>query len=97
MNGDEFQDLLDLVDSANRHARRWTLRSKSPTAEEAAEAHAELVHAHGALERLADAVDDLRGEMANALMEHQTDQADTLSAFWDENVGDREYGIGGTS
>jgi hypothetical protein len=91
----DFQDLQAHLDSAKRHARKWTLGSVSSTPEVAAEAHAELVHTHGALERLASAVEILRAETANALLEHQTDQADTLSAFWGKNVGDREYGIGG--
>jgi len=93
MKDTDFQDLHDLVDSAKRHAQGWESRADA-TPEEKAEAHADLVHACGALERLASAADALRGEMGNALMEHQTDQADALSAFWDENVGDREYGIG---
>lgn len=97
MKDTDFQDLEDLVESVKRHARKWMTRSDDPTTDEEAEAHAELVHAYGALERLASAVDVLRGEMGNALMEHQTDQADALSAFWDENVGDREYGIGEAS
>jgi len=96
MKASDFQDLHDLVDSAKRHARKWTF-STDATPEEESAAHAELTHAYGALERLASAVDALRGEMGNALMEHQTDQADTLSEFWDKNVGDREYGIGGVS
>jgi hypothetical protein len=88
-----FQDLQDLVDSAKRHSRRWHFRPSSASPEEEAAAHAELVHAHGALERLASAVDILRAETANALLEHQTDQADTLNGFWDAAVGDRSYGF----
>ncbi|MEU5155191.1 hypothetical protein [Glycomyces sp. NPDC021274] len=91
MSSSNFQDMQDHLDSAKRHMSKWDFRPSSSSPAEDAEAHAELVHAHGALERLASAVDILRAETANALLEHQTDQADTLNGFFGSVVGDREY------
>jgi N12 class adenine-specific DNA methylase len=93
MKDADFQDAQDHLDSAKRHARKWDLRPSSSSPEEDAAAHADLVHAHGALERLASAVEILRAETANALLERQTDQADTLNEFFGTVVGDREYGF----
>lgn len=89
-----FEDARQILAVAERHADAWNAR-KSGSSESEAEAFQHLAHAVGALERLSSASDTIRGALAAEQVAHQTDQADTLSAFWDENVGDREYGIGG--
>jgi len=87
-----MQDVRDIAEAAERHAAAWENRDTS-TATGEAEAFDHLAHAVGALERLTSTADALRGPLAEALVARQTDNADTLTAVWDEAVGDREYGF----
>jgi DNA-binding PucR family transcriptional regulator len=87
-----FQDLRDLVDAAERHAQAWSTR-ETVTPEAESDAYQHLAHAVGALERLSSAVDALLGPLASEQVAHQTDNADLLSEFFAEVVGDREYGF----
>lgn len=93
VNVQAFKDLQDHLDTAKRNARHWVLRSTTPSREEEAEALAHLNHAVGALERLTSAADVIRGELASALVEHQTDNADALGGLYRDVVGDRSYGF----
>jgi hypothetical protein len=87
-----FQDARDLLDAAERHATAWASReTTTPDAE--AEAWQHLAQSVGVLERLATAVDQLRGPLASELVAHQTDNADALGEFFGTVVGDREYGF----
>jgi hypothetical protein len=87
-----MQDVRAHVEAAERHAEAWEKRDTSTKAGEA-EAFDHLAHAVGALERLASAADALRGPLAEALVAHQTDNADSLNSIWGEAVGDRTYGF----
>ncbi|WP_155830238.1 hypothetical protein [Glycomyces tenuis] len=86
------QDLMDLAESVARHATAWQGRDTS-TREGASAAYAELAHAVGAIDRLVSSAEALKAPLAEALVAHQTDQADALGEFFSEVVGDREYGI----
>lgn len=87
-----MQDLNAFLESAERHADAWEHRETS-TKEGEAEAYFHLAHAVGALDRLASAAEALRAPLAEALVAHQTDNADTLNSVWAEGVGDRTYGF----
>jgi len=87
-----MQDLRDHLEAAERHAAAWEQRDTS-TKDGEAEAFSALAHAVGALERLSSAAEALRAPLAEALVAHRTDQADTLASVWGEAVGDRSYGF----
>ena len=87
-----MQDLRAHLESAERHADAWENRS-TDTKEGEAEAFYHLAHAVGALDRLASAAEALRAPLTEALVAHQTDNADALGELYRDVVGDRAYGF----
>lgn len=73
-----LEDMAVLAEAAARHVEAWDARDTT-TKEGSAAAYAELARAVTRLERLASTVDAIRFPLAERLVSHRTDQADTLS------------------
>lgn len=78
------QDLRTLVDSAERHLAAF----------DAGEDTDRRLHAAvTALGHLVSSADALLAPLASEAVARQTDRGDTLGSFFDEVVGDRDYGF----